>query len=233
MSRPTNVMIRRTLVLGATVLAVLLSACSSAGEEPEGLTGDATTVSATTPPSAAPSGAGDDPDASPSRPAPEPGATFTPLFLPPDAERVVELPSELPIEPPDDATDEERAVLRAVGRFMASWDAVLFGAGDEQSGILRTAVDPQLGRLLTYLVESVTKQRVVVGEPTRIELRDITVGDGTAEVDICTIMRDWVQYTGGTPEPQPEVERLVLTMKLVDDAWLASDTEQADPEPCE
>ncbi|RIQ23282.1 hypothetical protein [Jiangella rhizosphaerae] len=223
-------MSRRTLVLGATVLALLFPAsCSSAGDEPAGLADDTATGSVTSSQPATPS---DQPDASPSAPEPEPGATFTPPYLPPGEERVVELPTELPIEPPDGATDDERAVLRAAGRFMASWDAVLFGAGDEQSGILRTAVDPQLGRLLNYLVESVSKQRVIVGEPTEIELRDVTVGDGTAEVDICTIMRDWVQYTGGTPEPQPEVERLVLTMTQVDGAWLASDTEQADPEPC-
>ncbi|TDD72030.1 hypothetical protein E1262_04775 [Jiangella aurantiaca] len=227
-------MSRRTLVPGATVLAFLLSAsCSSAGDEPESLTDEPSTGAVTTSASAPPPGGGDSPDGGPSGPAPEPGATFTPPYLPPDEERVIELPSELPIEPPDGATDEERAVLQAAGRFMASWDAILFGAGDEESGILRTAVDPQLGRLLNYLVESVSKQRVIVGEPTEIELRDVTVGDSTAEVDICTIMRDWVQYTGGTPEPQPEVERLLLTMTLVDGAWLASDTEQADPEPCE
>ncbi|WP_053207033.1 hypothetical protein [Jiangella muralis] len=227
-------MSRRALAVGAAVAAFLLPAgCSAAGEEPTGLgssTGSAdVTTSASTVPSDPPTVAGDVPSA----PAPEPAAAFTPPYQPPGEERTVELSAELPIEPPDDATDDERAVLLAAGRFMASWDAVLFGAGDEQSGILRTAVDPQLGRLLNYLVESVSKQRVVVGEPTELRLRDVTVTDTTAEVDLCTIMRDWVQYTRGTAEPQPEVERLVLTLTLVDGDWLASDTEQADPEPCE
>lgn len=227
-------MSRRALALSAAVLVVLLPAsCSSAAEEPPGLTDGTATAPGTPPVSAVPSDEPTDPGDDPSEPAPEPGAAFTPPYQPPGEERVVELPGELPIDPPDGATDEERAVLQAAGRFMASWDAVLFGAGDEQSGILRTAVDPQLGRLINYLVESVSKQRVIVGEPTEIELRGVDVDDTTAEVDICTIMRDWVEYTGGTPEPQPEVERLVLTMSLVDGAWLASDTEQADPEPCE
>ncbi|SDU88124.1 hypothetical protein [Jiangella alkaliphila] len=226
-------MSRRVLALGATVLVFLLPAsCSSAGEEPAGL-GDGTATGPATASASLPSEPSDEPDDSPSAPAPEPGATFTPPYQLEGEERVVELPSELPIEPPDGATDDERAVLQAAGRFMASWDAVLFGAGDEQSGIMRTAVDPQLGRLLNYLVESVSKRRVIVGEPTQIELRDVTVDDTTAEVDICTIMRDWVQYTDGAAEPQPEVERLVLTMTLVDGVWLASDTEQTDPESCE
>ncbi|WP_116947126.1 hypothetical protein [Jiangella endophytica] len=230
-------MSRRALVLGATVFVFLLPAsCSSAGEEPAGLSDGTTTVPATESASAAPTDQPTEttvPGDEPAEPAPEPGPTFTPPYLPPGEERTVELLTELPIEAPGDATDEELAVLQGAGRFMASWDAVLFGAGDEQSGILRTAVDPQLGRLLNYMIESVSKQRVVVGEPTQLVLRGVSVDGDAAEVDVCTIMRDWVQYIGGTPEPQPEVERLVLTMTLVDGAWLASDTEQADPAPCE
>ncbi|SDS07015.1 hypothetical protein [Jiangella sp. DSM 45060] len=227
-------MSRRALAVGAAVAAFLLPAgCSAAGEEPTGLGsstgGSAVTTSASAVPSDPPTVPGD----VPSGPVTEPSAAFTPPYQPPGEERTVELHAELPIEAPADATDEELAVLRGAGRFMASWDAVLFGAGDEQSGILRTAIDPQLGRLLNYMVESISKQRVVVGETTHLVLRGVSVDDTTAEVDVCTIMRDWVQYIGGTGEPQPEVERLVLTMTLVDGAWLASDTEQADPAPCE
>ncbi|MBB5788255.1 hypothetical protein [Jiangella mangrovi] len=225
-------MSRRLLALVAATAA--LAGCSAGGDAPEGLSEPATTASAS-----APAGAtdeptpSDDPDTSPApQDEPRPSPTFTQPFLPPDEQSVIDLPAELVIEPPDDATDDERAVLVAAGRFMASWDAILFGAGDEQSDIFATSVEPQLGRLLNYLVESVSKQRVIVGEPTVIELRSVSVTAETAEVDICTVMRHWVQYTGGTPEPQPEVERLLLTMTRDGDGWRASDTAQADPEPC-
>lgn len=232
-------MSRRLLELVAVAAAsAVLTGCSSAGDEPSGLPGPTTTASAS-----APEWAGSDtpeptgePDASPSSPSggePEPSPTFTQPFLPPGERSVIDLPAALVIEPPDDATEEERAVLDAAGRFMASWDAVLFGAGDEQSGIFATSADPQLGRLLNYLVESVSKERVIVGEPTVIELRSVSVHGTTAEVDMCALMRNWVQYTGGTPEPQPELERLLLTMTHEGGAWLATDTKQADPQPCE
>lgn len=227
-------MSRRLLAL--MVATAAFAGCSSAADEPEGLA-DPTTATASGAASegetAAPAPSGHS-DASPEpQEQPEPSPTFTQPFLPPGEQSVIDLPTELVIEPPDDATDDELAVLAAAGRFMASWDAILFGAGDEQSGIFTTSVDPQRTRLINYLVESVSKQRVIVGEPTVIELRSVSVRGDSAEVDICTIMRGWVQYTGGTPEPQPEVERLILTMDLDGDQWLASDTGQADPEPCE
>ncbi|PZF80019.1 hypothetical protein [Jiangella anatolica] len=223
-------MSRRGLAWCAAVLVVMLPAsCSPAGEEPAAprdgaatASGRASTQAPSSPEEPSP---GDAPDGSPQ-------PTFTPPYQPRGDERAVELPAELPIEAPDSATAEEHAVLAAAGRFMASWDAVLFGAGDERSGILRTATDPQLARLLNYLAESAAKERVIVGEPTELELLAVSVIGDKAEVDLCTIMRDWIQYTGGTPEPQPEVERLILTMSLADGVWLASDTEQADPDPC-
>lgn len=227
-------MSRRLLAfVAATAATVAFAGCSSAAEEPEGLPDPTVSASASAGETSGPAPS-EQPDASPApQDEPRPSPTFTQPFLPPGEESVVDLPTELVIEPPADASDDERTVLAAAGRFMASWDAILFGAGDEQSGIFATTADPQLGRLISYLVESASKQRVIVGEPTEITLRSVSVDGDTAEVDICTIMRDWVQYTGGTPEPQPEVERLVLTMTLRDGAWLATDTEQADPESCE
>jgi hypothetical protein len=226
-------------VAAATAVGVAaLAGCSAGGGEPSDPSGSAaaTTATATASPSAgAPSetAPSDDPDAAPApQDEPRPSPTFTQPFLPPGEERVIDLPTELPIEPPPGATHDELAVLAAAGRFMASWDAILFGAGDEESGIFATSADPQLGRLLNYLAESVSKERVIVGEPTVIELHAVSVNGDTAEVDICTVMRDWVQYTAGTPEPQPEVERLVLTMTHDKHGWRASDTAQADPEPC-
>ena len=234
-------MSRRLLALAVAAATAVVAAapagCSAEGGEPSGPPGSATgaTTATASPSVSAPSetAPSDDPDAAPAPDDdPRPSPTFTQPFLPPGGERVIDLPSELVIEPPPGATDDERAVLDAAGRFMASWDAILFGAGDDQSGIYATSVDPQLGRLLNYLAESVSKERVIVGEPTVIELHAVSVNGDSAEVDICTVMRDWVQYTGGTPEPQPEVERLILTMTHDEHGWRASDTAQADPEPC-
>ncbi|TDE15767.1 hypothetical protein [Jiangella asiatica] len=214
-------MSRRAATL-AVLVAAALAGCSEPGDEPEGLGGTTGTGTSsaepdpTEPGSTGTSGNEDSPE-------PEPSPGFTQPYLPEGEESVIELATELPIDVPDDATEEETAVLTAVGRFMASWDAILFGADPETARLAETATDPQFSRLVQYATESTMDQRVTVGEPTVVELMDIQVDDTTAEVDVCITMTNWVEYVGGEAEPLDAVERQVLTVKDVEGRWLVSD----------
>jgi hypothetical protein len=136
------------------------------------------------------------------------------------------------LEPPANATDQEAAVVEAVGRFMASWTAILFGAGVENSRIEQTAAGSQLESLVDYAAESDRLERVIVGEPMRLRLLGVDVVDTAAEADICLQMDGWVELTDGSAELMPSTERYVVSMARSGSDWLASSTQQQDPAEC-
>ncbi|WP_035812871.1 hypothetical protein [Jiangella gansuensis] len=225
-------MSRRGVKLATLTAVAALAACSSPAEEPAGLSDPTTTES--TPADADPTDSepAETPRGDDEPPATEPSDGFTQPFLPDGQESVIELAPQLPVEIPGDATAEEEAVLEVVGRFMAAWDAILFGADPETARLAESATNPQLGRLVQYSAESVLEQRVTVGEPTVIEVRDVSVDGTTAEVDACITMANWVQYVRGEPEPLDAVERQVLTVENVDGRWLVSNSTQKGATAC-
>ncbi|HEY9376002.1 MAG TPA: hypothetical protein VIQ02_02765 [Jiangellaceae bacterium] len=145
---------------------------------------------------------------------------------------VVELPEALVLEPPANATEDEAAVVAAVARFMASWSAILFGAGVERSRIGQTATGAQLEALVDYAAESERLRRVVVGEPMRLRLLSVAVADTSAEADICLQMDGWVTVSDGQTQLMPSGERYVVSMARSGSDWLARSTEQQNPTEC-
>lgn len=224
-------MARAAHVVVAGVFLVL-AGCSSAQDEPAGLTGSRSAATDVDPAgTTAPTDGPDESAPTSSEPSNEPNPSFTQPFVPGEPS-VIELPDQLPIDIPADATDEERAVLEATRRFMASWDAVLFGAGEDESGIHETATGEQLERLIDLGVKVVMQRTVTVGESTVIDLVDVSVDGDTAQVDMCITMRDWVTYTDGEPEELDELERQVVTMVRAGDTWKASDSKPMDASSC-
>lgn len=223
---------RASRVLLAVVFLVA-TGCSSVQDEPAGLTASQA-VDTDAGPARDTSTPADEADESltPSSDVPsEPNPSFTQPFVPGEPS-VIELREQLPIEVPDDATDEERAVLEATGRFMASWDAILFGAGEEEAGIYETATGEQLKRLIELGVETKMQSTVTVGEPTVIDLVDVTVDGDTAEVDVCITMKDWVEYAAGEPTQLDETERQLVTMVREGKTWRASNSSPQDASAC-
>ena len=222
---------RRTVVCGriaaSGMLAVALCGCQAAAEEPAGLSTEPMLTPASTPTSSP------GPDATASAPSvAEPAPTFTQPHLPGEP-RVVELPEALALEPPADATDEETAVVEAVARFMASWNAVLFGAGVERSRIEQTATGAQLETLVDYAAESDQLERVIVGEPMRLRLLGVETGGSSAAADVCLEMIGWVEVTDGAAGPlMPSLERYVVSMARSGSQWRAIGTQQQDPTEC-
>lgn len=220
---------------GVVALAVVATAaaCSAPADEPAGLSTSAppADVDGSSPPPSPTSDPSRPASTEPASDAPEPDPSFTQPFVPGEPS-VIDLPEKLPIDVPDGASDAERAVIEATGRFMASWDAVLFGAGEQRSGIHETATGEQLRRLIDLGVNSAMQNKVTVGEPTVIDLVDVSVDADTAEVDICITMNDWVEYSAGEAEELDETERQLVTMVRTDGSWLASDTKPRDASSC-
>jgi hypothetical protein len=218
----------------ATVLAFVLAACGG-GEEPPGLDGQTDVVTsppptdvdqpepteepaATTPP-------GDDEES-------EPEPSFTQPYLPGDEPSVITLPDELPIEPPDDASDDELEVLAGAGRFMASWQAILFGADEDLSNVRNTTSEPQLGRLTSFIEQAEQEEWVFTGDPMRLQALDVSADGASSEVDLCITLPGWVEFRGGSVTPYASPERYLVYMQLQGGTWVAFDTKKQDPEAC-
>jgi len=209
------------------LLALTVCGCQASAEEPAGLSTDPPDTPLRTPTPVP------EPDGPTSQaPIAEPVPSFAQPYLPGEPS-VVELPEALALEPPPDATDGEVAVVDAAARFMASWNAVLFGAGVEQSRIEHTATGVQLETLVDYAAESEKLQRVIVGEPMQLRLLDVEVAGSNADVDICLEMIGWVQVTDGATGPlMPSLERYVVSLTQSGSDWLAAGTQQQNPAEC-
>lgn len=208
-------------VAAGGMLVIALCGCQTAAEEPAGLSAQRMATPVRTPTASLESDA-----TTSASPVAEPAPTFTQPHLPGEP-RVVELPEVLALEPPQDATDEEAAVVHAVARFMASWNAVLFGAGVERSRIEQTATGAQLETLVDYAAKSDQLNRVIVGEPMRLRLLGVEVGSSSADADICLEMIGWVEVTDGVVGPlMPSLERYVVSMVRSGTDWRAIGTQQ-------
>ncbi|NED95146.1 hypothetical protein G1H11_07440 [Phytoactinopolyspora alkaliphila] len=219
----------------AAMAALVLTACGGGGTEPPGLDGQTDVVTSPPPtdldepPASGESTATPPPDDDGGS-EPEPG--FTQPYLPGDEPNVIELPDELPVEPPDDATDDELEVLEGVGRFMASWQAVLFGADAELSKVRDTAVEPQLGRLIEFIGQAEQEEWVFTGEPMLLQARDVSVNGDSAEVDLCLALPGWIEFRGGSVSPYPSPERYIVDMQQRSGTWVASNAREQDAQAC-
>ncbi|NED99685.1 hypothetical protein [Phytoactinopolyspora halotolerans] len=234
---------RRTAAVLSAVIVVVLAGCGGGGEEPVGLateTGDAPT---------APSSEGGDEPGSTGEPTstaqptptgpddggdqPEPGPTFTQPYIPGDEPSVINLPEELDVEPPDQVGDDEREVLRAVGRFMASWQAILFGADAELSGIEETATGSIRDSLVSFIAQAEDEQWVFTGEPMQLTARSVSVDGDQAEVGLCLVFPGWVEFRGGSVSPYPSPERYAVELERTGDRWVVSSAQEQDAAPCD
>jgi hypothetical protein len=209
------------------LLALTVCGCQAAAEQPAGLSTDPPDTPSRTP-TPAPESDGPASQATVAEPVP----SFSQPYLSGEPS-VVELPEALALEPPPDATDAEADVVDAAAKFMASWNAVLFGAGVERSRIEQTATAVQLDTLIDYAAESEKLRRVIVGEPMRLRLLDVDVAGSNADVDICLEMIGWVEVADGVVGPlMPSLERYVVSMTRSGSDWLATGTQQQDPAEC-
>ncbi len=223
---------RRMAPATAAALMLVIAGCSSDSAEPAGLDGTATTTVGPVPdPTDTPAATTSTPDP-PDDATPEPEASFTQPHLPGDEPSVISLAEELPIEAPEGVTDDDLQVLEAAGRFMASWQAVLFGADDKQSGIRDVATGVQLDRLIDLIGEMDREEWVFIGTPMQLEALDLGVAADRAEVDLCIRMLDWFEIRQGAAAPASHLERYRLDLRLLDDQWLVEDTAVQDNTAC-
>lgn len=223
--------------MALVVMSALLAACSAAGEEPVGLgPSDGVATSTSTPGEAEPTATAD--ATTPAQPddeggdEPEPQASFTQPYVPGEP-RVIDLPDELPVRPPDGINDEQQAVLDAVGRFMASWQAVLFGADEDRSGIAETSGGAQLDQLRGFIADAAEQEWVFTGEPMLLRARSVEVDGDAATVDLCIGLPNWFEFRGGQLQLYNSLERYTIDLERADDAWLATDTQQTDESACD
>lgn len=228
----------RSVALVAAGALAVAAGCSAAGEEPAGLTTEPAAGSpsggSTTPPPAEPSDdAGETPPAETGEPG-EPDPSFTQPYLPEDAQSVIELPTDLPVEPTEGASEQEQEVVAALGRFMASWNALLFGASLEQAGAEETSSGEQLDRFREYVADAEEREWVFVGQPMQLTVRAIAVDEPTATTDVCIDLPQWFEWVNGELQmPQvPSPERYVVTFQSGDGGWIVSDTDEQDPADC-
>ncbi|NDL58553.1 hypothetical protein [Phytoactinopolyspora mesophila] len=221
----------------ATVAALAVTACGADREEPEGL---GTETPAATDPAADPTGeATGNADATPGSdeddvdPTAEPEASFTQPHLPTEEPSVIELDDELPVQPPGDVSDDEREVLEAAGRFMATWQAVLFGADAEHSRLYDTTTGVQLDRLTSLIDEMAEDEWVFVGEPMELEALSVSVGGGEAEADLCIGLPGWIEIRGGVGAPFGSVERYLISLWMEDGRWMVTDATSQDTAECD
>lgn len=207
-------------------IGALVTGCTAGADEPPGLStepGSTGSVEATSTESQTA-------EAEPT----EPSASFTQPYLPEGEQSVIDLPTDIPAEPPAGASDAEREVVGALGRFMASWNALLFGAGVSESGIEETSSGTQLDRLRDFAAEAEEKQWVFVGDPMALEVRSVEVDGGSATVDVCVGLPQWFEYVGEVRRalPVPSPERYTVTFRSRGEDWSASETEQQDAAVC-
>lgn len=165
---------------------------------------------------------------------PEPAPSFTQPYIPGDEPRVIDLPDELPVEPPDgEVSDEEREVLEAAGRFMASWQAILFGADAERAGVRDTTTGEQLDRLMQFITDRDEQSWVFTGDPMELTARSLSVDGDSAEVDVCLVLAEWVEFRGGSVNPYGSPERYLVHLQRVDGAWKTADAQEEDADVCE
>lgn len=195
-------------IIVAVGVALLLTACQGGSTEPG--SGE-TTVTADTPTPSASNGStvADTPEPSSSSASPEepdepsgtpeasstPEASFTQPYVPGEPS-VITLPETLPVETPRDPSAAGQEVVDALGRAMAVWDSILFGADPEEVNIETVFAEDMLRSLSDYAEESRDIERVSVGSPTRTVVQDLSVG-AMATVDVCFYTPDWVEYIGG------------------------------------
>lgn len=190
---------RHRLVVAAGVAALLGAACDGGSGEPDGLSG--TTASTESPAASEPTEEATaeptgESEPSPTSTAAEPEPTFTQPYVPGDPS-VIALPESFPVETDGDVGAQEQEVVDALGHAMAAWDGMLFGAGPAEADINTWFAGPMWKSLTDYASESHSLERVSVGSPTRIVLRDVTVNEEEATVDVCLYTEDWVEYVGG------------------------------------
>lgn len=205
---------RRVDVVAMTI--VMIGGCSADSGAPQGL-----------PEATNPTAPADEPTAT----ASEPDPAFTQPFVPGEAS-IIDLPDTLPVEGADDLGAAEQGVVDALGRALAGWDAMLFGADPGRAGLETWFGGVLLGSLVDYSVESVVQQRVMVGSPTRVVLYDVAVDGATATVDVCLHAEDWVEYVHGeASEPVEPVNAYRMPGEVSGDSWRFTDATSIDL-PC-
>ncbi|WP_129667850.1 hypothetical protein [Phytoactinopolyspora endophytica] len=228
---------RAASVLSA-VAVLVLTGCGGGGEEPVGLETEAGL--ATTAP---PDEGGDEPtptsEPTSTEPADgggeevDPEPTFTQPHIPGDDPSVIDLPKELDVEPPSEVSGEEQEVLQAAGRFMASWQAILFGADEEQSGIRDTATGAILDSLVSFIAQAEEEKWVFTGDPMELTARSVSVDGDQADVELCLAFPGWIEIRGGGVTPYPSPERYALELERAGDGWVTSNTQEQDAAPCD
>lgn len=232
--------VRKAAAALVLVTGAVLVACDAAGTEPVGLATDGVVTNSPVPddvptstteptPTTRPDDDGPDDDGTDD---PEPRASFTQPYVPGEP-RVIDLPDQLPVDPPDGVSDAELEVLDAVGRFMASWQAVLFGADEERSGIGLTSTGVQLGRLRDFVRDAAEEEWVFTGDPMRLGARSVGVEGDVAEVDLCIELPQWFEVRGSRIDPYNSLERYAIEMERVDGQWLAADTQKTEADVCD
>lgn len=206
----------RRAVVTVACAVVIVGGCSSESGEPAGLAAVTSSPESVAEPTAEPTTA---PTSEPSATAQEPDPSFTQPWVPGDPS-VIALPETLSVEDAGDLDEDEQAVVDSLGHAMAAWDAMLFGADPDQAGLSSWFGGDLLTSLVRYSLDSVTKQRVTVGSPTRVALHDVTVGGDEASIDVCLYTEDWVEYVAGERgDPVEPVEQYRFQAMLNGEAW--------------